>query len=128
MTDQQLRALLVRDTDVRGALRRLYDDEALYTECLTQFVSDPTWEELNAAVANQAWDEAFTAAHALKGVAGNLGFVPLMHATGQLVVLIRGGRLRELDEGLMQVNSCYRDIIDAIAMNFEDTQEKGEKQ
>lgn len=71
-------------------------------------------EQLIASVDNCSWDEAFTAAHALKGLAGNLGFVPLMHATGRLVVLIRGGRTNEIKEAMEGVKSCYRDIIDAI--------------
>ena len=118
MTEKQLHALSLRETDIPGAMRRFYGDEALYISCLDGFLYDPTLADLNTAVRNQAWDDAFTAAHALKGLAGNMGFVPLMHATGQLVVLIRGGRTREIAESMAQVNSSYRDITDAIRQNF----------
>ena len=115
-------ALFQRETDVSGALRRLYGDEALYIACLSDFLQDPTMDELNAAIKKERWDDAFTAAHALKGLAGNMGFVPLMHSVGQLVVLIRGGRTREISECMLQVNSSYRDITDAIRENFIETE------
>ena len=118
MNVQQQHALALRETDVEGALKRLHGDEKLYVSCLKLFLDDPTIEQLNRAIASNAWDDAFTAAHALKGLAGNMGFVPLMHSTGQLVILIRGGRTREVVEYIAQVNSSYRDITDAIRDNF----------
>ncbi len=127
MNERQLHALSLRETDVQGAMRRFYGDEELYVSCLDRFLYDSTMAELNTAVTNQAWDEAFTAAHALKGLAGNMGFVPLMHATGQLVVLIRGGRTREIGGCIAQVNSSYRDITDAIRQNFILTDEEKEQ-
>lgn len=118
MNARQKHALYLRDTDLQGALKRLYGDEELYISCLKEFLNDPTVDQLNADIENHAWDDAFTAAHALKGVAGNMGFVPLMHFTGQLVVLIRAGRTKEIRDSLEQVNSSYRDITDAIRENF----------
>ena len=120
MDERQKHILRLRGTDVEGALDRFCGDEALYATCLIRFLGDDTMPALNAAVASANWDDAFTAAHALKGLAGNLGFVPLMHATGQMVVLIRGGRLRELPECALQDNSSYRDVTDAIRIGLAD--------
>ncbi len=125
MSPKQLRALALRETDVEGALRRLYGNEELYKTCLIQFLDDPTMGELNAAGAAKAWDDAFTAAHALKWLAGNLGFVPLMHDVGRLVTIIRSGRSDEIPDCLSSVNSRYRDITDAIRMNFFETNARG---
>ncbi|MDO5112663.1 MAG: Hpt domain-containing protein [Clostridia bacterium] len=126
MNEQQRHALSLRETDLSGVMKRFYGDEELYVSCLDRFLYDPTMAELNTAIKNQAWDEAFTAAHAMKGLAGNMGFIPLMHATGQLVVLIRGGRTREIGGCMAQVNSSYRDITDAIRQNFMQTGEEKE--
>lgn len=117
---------MLRETDVQGALRRLCGDEQLYISCLGMFLDDPTLDELNEAIRIKSWDEAFTAAHALKGFAGNMGFVPLMHSTGKLVVLIRGGRLQEIGDCVAQINSNYRDITDAIRTSFTHKEIKGE--
>lgn len=114
MNSQQLHILALRETDVFGALDRCNGSEELYMKYLEAFVGDKTIDELNAAVKNKQWDDAFTAAHALKGLAGNMDFIPLMHALSRLVILIRGGRLKELDAALFEVNSCFRDIKDGI--------------
>ncbi|NLW70282.1 MAG: Hpt domain-containing protein [Eubacteriaceae bacterium] len=101
-------------TDVDGALRRFSGNEELYMTCLNAFLSDPTMAQLNAAISSSSWDDAFTAAHALKGLAGNMGFVPLYHATGELVILIRTGKVSEISEATLRVKQCYNEIITAI--------------
>ncbi len=118
MNGKLLHSLALRETDLQGAMRRFYGNESFYVSCLASFLDDPTMSELNTAVKGKLWDEAFTAAHALKGLAGNMGFIPLMHATSQLVVLIRGGRTKEISDCMLLVNSSYRDITDAIRENI----------
>ena len=102
------------ETDLEGAMRRFADDEELYITCLDAFLLDPTKDELDDAIQARLWDEAFTAAHALKGLAGNMGFIPLFHATGELVVLIRAGRISEIGESGRQVRKCFDEITKAI--------------
>ncbi len=128
MNVRQRKILSLRNTDVNSAVRRLSGDEELYAACLRAFLEDRTIITLRESVRSGAWDDAFTAAHALKGVAGNMGFVPLMHAVGQLVVLIRGGRIAEIKEAMGKVDSCYRDITDGIEQFLALTEEdkKGE--
>lgn len=118
MNVEQIYALSLRETDLEGAIKRFCGDEQLYVKCLAAFLEDPTMAELIAAVDAQQWDEAFTAAHALKGVAGNMGFIPLLHSISRLVVVIRGGRIHEVPETMSLVSSSYRDITDAIRNNF----------
>ena len=53
-----------------------------------------------------------------------------MHSTGQLLVLIRGGRMQDISAALERVNSSYRDIIDGIDQFFAyagDTEKENEK-
>lgn len=127
MNSRQLHALNLRETDTVGAIQRMCGSEDLYTACLGAFLEDPSVEQINSSIKNAMWDEAFTAAHALKGVAGNMGFVPLMHNTGQLIVLIRRGQLGDIPRSLEQVNSSYRDIVDGIHQYFDYAdREKGE--
>lgn len=117
MDAELLQSLARCETDVDGALRRLAGNEDIYLSCLDCFLQDQTISELNTAINAKMWDEAFTAAHAMKGMAGNMGFVPLFHATGELVVLIRAGRLREVGEANVKVNHCYNAITSAIRQN-----------
>lgn len=116
MNDELKRALEACETDLDGALKRLSGNEALYEDCLNEFLNDQTMYELSRTITEQAWDDAFTAAHALKGLAGNMGFVPLFHATAQLVVLIRAGRINEIAASQKQVRSFYKEIVDVIRL------------
>ncbi|MDD3336213.1 MAG: Hpt domain-containing protein [Eubacteriales bacterium] len=127
MNAAQHKALALRETDIDGALRRMSENVKLYEDCLHFFPEDTTMKQLNAAVTNSAWDEAFTAAHALKGMAGNMGFVPLMHNTGQLVIQLRGGHMKEIPAAMQLVNNTYRDILDGIHQYFVYANEKGEE-
>lgn len=114
MNAELLNALSSCETDISGALKRLSDDENLYILLLEAFVKDSTMDALENAVAQEDWDSAFTAAHALKGLAGNLGFVPLFHTTGELVLLIRSGRIPEIADSLKHVKRCYVDVSSVI--------------
>lgn len=112
-----LHCLTLCETDLEGAINRFCGNETLYVSCLTSFLDDPTMDQLEAAIDARAWDDAFTAAHALKGLAGNMGFVPLFHATAELVVLIRAGKLNDISEANKKVGTCYKNIISAIKQN-----------
>ena len=116
-----LHALTMNETDVSGTLERFGGAESLYGYCLAQFLNDPTLEDLRRALQSKEWDDAFTAAHALKGLAGNMGFVPLYHSLGELVVMIRSGRIGEIEPSFRQVEKNYRDITAGIRGNFGDT-------
>lgn len=112
-----LHALMSCETDVDGALDRFSGDEELYAACLDSFLQDMTMFELSEAIKNEQWDDAFTAAHALKGLAGNMGFIPLYHATGELVVTIRAGRVGEITSCYQRLSRSYQEIVDAIKRN-----------
>ena len=110
MEDTLRQSLQNVETDVDGALERFSGDEALYESLLQAFLTDPTMEMLQDAISRQAWDDAFTAAHALKGLAGNMGFVPLFHAMGELVIYIRTAKIKDVKDSLNQSlqNKCFR--------------------
>lgn len=106
--------LRINEVDVDGALHRLYDDENLYVELLRDFGQDTTVTNLKTAIQNKDWDNAFTAAHALKGLAANMGFVLLFQSISELIVLIRTGRIDEIGPILRAVDYDYKKIIDII--------------
>lgn len=114
MNEQLRDALLANETDVDGALNRLGNDEDLYISLLLAFLHDETLWNLQQAIASKNWDDAFTAAHALKGLAGNLGFTPLFHSIGELVITIRNGKMDEISSSFSKAKDCYEDIVKII--------------
>lgn len=117
--DPNLRHALIRcETDIEGALLRLSNDESMYLSCLALFLDDRTTQDLGNAIHAKKWDDAFTAAHALKGVAGNMGFIPLFHATAEIVVLIRAGKIHDIEASYQELQQHYQRITTTIRDNL----------
>lgn len=79
------------DGDYAEAIERFCDD-ALLARFLQLFVSNPSYNELSTALLAHRWDEAFQAAHAMKGMAGNMGFTALYASDSALTEALRGGK------------------------------------
>lgn len=90
-------ALERKGADIDGIMARFLRDEALYADCLQEFVRDENFEALKTAIAIGDYPRAFECAHALKGVAGNLGLVPLYRAVGDITDALRAKRYDALD-------------------------------
>jgi len=66
--------------NTKEAMARMLDDEGFYLECLNTFKDDEGFANLEKCVKSGDVDASFDQAHALKGVAGNLGLTPLFSA------------------------------------------------
>jgi HPt (histidine-containing phosphotransfer) domain-containing protein len=120
MTEKYLSYLRNADVDVEGVSNRFSGDMDFYEHLLNLFIHDDTMKNIEEDVRCEKWDEAFTEAHALKGLAGNLGFTALFQSISELVIIIRSGRLNELSASLENVKSCYDQIIKVINKNVTD--------
>lgn len=90
---------------------RLRKDERIQ-KFVVKFLDDKSFEQLKASVEAGDLEEAFRAAHTLKGVTQNLSFAKLFGYTNELTELLRGGKM---DEGLFQkVEESYHQTIAAI--------------
>lgn len=78
-------------------LERFVGNEELYRTCLMMLLDDKNLEIIGQSLKEKDYEEAFNAAHALKGVVGNLGLTPLFNATSVLVEALRGKEYGELD-------------------------------
>ncbi len=126
MNAEYIEALKKKETDIDGVMLRFSGDTELYAACLNDFLLDQTMIDLENAIDTRSWDDAFTAAHAIKGLAGNMGFIPLFHAAAELVIAIRSNRIEEIGEIYSFVKKCYIDITNVIRTNSGIPVEKGE--
>lgn len=67
-----IKELAIWGCDINSALERFGGDRVLYTDCLKIFVTDNNFGDLEKALDKKDVETAFSCAHALKGVAGNL--------------------------------------------------------
>ena len=86
MTLDDLRAW---GANVDEGLGRCMGMESFYLGLVAKTQGDATFDALNDALAAEDWKKAFEAAHALKGVLGNLSLTPLFDPANELCELLR---------------------------------------
>ncbi len=70
-------------------LQRCMNNESMYLRLVDMFLSNNSYNELKNDLANNDLDGAFQAAHALKGVLGNLSLTPLYVVICEVTELLR---------------------------------------
>jgi len=86
LTIDQLREMGVQPED---GLKRCMDDENFYLTLVKMVPGDAGFQNLEKALGEQNLDAAFEAAHALKGVLGNLSLTPLYEPVQEITELLR---------------------------------------
>ncbi len=88
--------------------------ERLVQKFVLKFPNDPSYDSLIGAMERQEYEEAFRAAHTIKGVCQNLGFTTLYQSSSKLCEALRGGYTPEAPALAEQVKRDYRRVVDAI--------------
>ena len=76
--------------DYEAVLGRLRS-ERMITRFVLKFLEDKSCEQLREAVADKRGEEAFRAAHTIKGICQNLSFDRLYQSSNALAECLRGG-------------------------------------
>lgn len=96
------------------AMARLMNEQRIY-KYLQKLPQTNDMAEMNAAFAEQRWEEAFRFSHNVKGIALNLSLTSLADTASQLCDLVRKGAPTEDFSGLLtEVNIKYNQILDAL--------------
>ena len=101
--------------DYEGVLGRLRS-EALIKKFAKKFLDDGSFRSLKDNLAQKNGEEAFRAAHTLKGVCQNLGFDNLYKASFYIAEKLRGRDTEGCEELLAKVEEQYNNTVDAIHM------------
>ena len=99
--------------DYEGVLGRLRS-EVLIKKFAKKFLDDGSFRSLKDNLAQKNGEEAFRAAHTLKGVCQNLGFTNLYQPTYELTEVLRAGTLEGSKEWFDRVTEQYNITIGAI--------------
>lgn len=85
--------------DYEGTLGRLCSEKLVQRFAL-KFLADASFSTLQKAMGEEDYEEAFRAAHTLKGVGMNLGFTRLLTVSDELTEELRGGK-KPADDSLL---------------------------
>lgn len=95
-------------------LSRLMDEKRV-AKFLLRFLDDQSFELLKNSLEAENFEEAFRAAHTLKGICQNLGFTMLYNSVFKITEALRGGK-RLNDQSLLDsVEMDYAVTVAAIS-------------
>ena len=114
MTDGTKAALTGAGIQVDEALERLMGSEALLERLLGKFLEDRNLAELTTALAEDRREDAFRAAHTLKGVCGNLSMTALFETLTAQVAEFRAGDWAAAAGRMPAVTRAYQQAARAI--------------
>lgn len=99
--------------DYGGVLARFLTDERIL-RFVKKFPSDASFAALKDALARGNAEEAFRAAHTLKGVAQNLGLTALGDRASDVTEILRAGSL-DVARHMPALEEIYGATVDAIS-------------
>lgn len=99
--------------DYEGVLSRLRK-ESFIQKLVLKFLDDGSYELLKKSIEQGDYDEAFRAAHTIKGVCQNLSFGPLTDSSSKLTEALRSGWSPEAESFMEEVEEDYQKTVAAI--------------
>ncbi|NCB93349.1 MAG: Hpt domain-containing protein [Clostridia bacterium] len=100
--------------EVEDTLERLMGDEELYLEYLRKFPQNENIIELRKAVDAGDCDKAMKEVHTLKGVALNLGLLPMVDVCMDMLLDFRADKNDAAMAQIDEVEECFHEWADVI--------------
>ena len=107
-------ALRSYGANVEEGLTRCVNNEAFYLKLVGKTMDDPSFERLTKAIENKDLDDAFEAAHALKGALGNLALTPLCEPVNEMVELLRAKEDADYDLYIEEITNKKKALEELI--------------
>jgi len=101
------------DSNYDNVLKRL-GSEAMIKRFAVKFLDDPTFNDLKTALDAGNAEDAFRAAHTMKGICLNLGFDKLYEVSAALTEQLRGREIAGSEAMYQQVVEQYDRLTAAL--------------
>lgn len=99
--------------DYEGVLRRM-GSETVIRRFALKFLQDPSFNDLKESLQKNDREEAFCAAHTLKGVCLNLGLDELYEVSTEITEKLRGRESIGSEDLFKKVEEKYQKTVEAI--------------
>lgn len=84
--------------DYQSTMTRFIDNEKSYLRFLDMFLEDENLKKLGESLESNNLDDAFDAAHTLKGTTANMGLTPMFNAVCEIVEPLRQRKQQDYSE------------------------------
>ena len=96
--------------NVQDGMGRCMNDESFYLEMVNMTLNEKSFDRLTDAIRSGDRKGAFEAAHALKGITGNVALTPLYTLLSELTELLRG----EAASGETPIDASCQTYLDQV--------------
>lgn len=100
--------------DYEDALDRVDGDEDFYKTLAMKYLTNENYVSLVAAMEVKDYDEAYKAAHALKGISGNLSFNDLFKVASEMSAALYQGEYQAAEKMLPQVTKYHKEVLEGL--------------
>ena len=115
MAELNIRKMLDRlGAETEDTVERFMDDEEMYLGYVRNFPQEGSMAALRKAVEEKDYEQAEKSVHALKGIANNLGFLPLADAAADMLEELRDGNLEEALDAYEDLEKEYERFTKVI--------------
>ena len=97
-----------------GEISHRFPSDMFIKKFAIKFLDDPSFSDLEKYLAQGNVEEAFRAAHTLKGVASNLAFSQLYPLSVEITEILRAGKLEGTETLFPQLKEKYDITIQCI--------------
>ena len=111
LTIENLRAW---GANVDEGLMRCLNNEAFYLRLVNKAIQDITFDQLKEACEAENLDNAFDAAHSLKGMMANLALTPICRPIEQITELLRSRTATDYSGLLEEIISQRNKLIELL--------------
>lgn len=99
--------------DYESAVARLMNDK-LVEKFILKFLEDESFNSLKKSLEDGNFDEAFRAAHTMKGICQNLSFTALFNSVNAITDELRGGKKPSNAALFEDVENDYNKTVEII--------------
>lgn len=102
------------DSPAKPVIERFGGDQKMAGRFIMKFTEDASFRNLADALAGNQQEEAFRAAHTLKGISVSLGFEKLFEKSSHITELLRNGDIDGAKVAYPELENEYFRVIDAV--------------
>lgn len=107
--------LICAGINYEAGTKRFLGNETTFQKFLGRFLNDKSLEKLKDCLEKKDYENAFVAAHTLKGTCGNLAIDGLYNVVCPLVEALRHNEYNDIDKLIEDVVSEYDIVVEAIS-------------